>query len=273
METQTCKSCERQFTGNYCNHCGEKVINQEDRKLKYYLGEFINALTFADNKLWRSLKRLLINPGKLSKDFVEGRRRAYMKPVSIFFLANLVYFLFPFINTFTTNLEIQTVAFSYSELADQWVNEKVEERNISYEEYADSYDAKTAELSKLFIVAMASILSMFFWPIHIGSKHNLIADHMSAGLEVMSFVLIYCLELIAIVLLLIKFLGANLFSDFVITSISLLMLTYFFARMEYTFYGFRGIRLIVNTVLCLVSVVLTLEIYRGLLFFITFWSI
>ena len=269
----TCKSCGNKFRGKYCNICGEKVIDQNDRRFKQYIGDFINALTFADNKLLRSLKSILLSPGQLSKDFVNGKRKPYMKPASIFFLANLVYFLFPLINTFTTDLNIQTRAFPYSPLADKWVQQTVEKRGLDFKEYEKKYDQKTTELSKLLIIVMAVMLALFFWPIHLGSEKRLVADHMAIGLEVMSFVLLFCMMGMGIVFLVFGFFGYRLFSDTIITSIILIMLTYFFIRMEYTYYGFKGIRSMVNTVLCLVSIGIALYAYRALLFFITFWSI
>lgn len=251
------------------------MIRQEDRKLKHYLGEFINAMTFADNKLWRTLKTILISPGKLSLEFVEGRRKNYMKPISIFFLANLIYFFFPFINTFTTNLHIQMHGLPYSAVVEKWVDEEVAERGVEFKDYERAYNIKTTELSKLLLTIMATLIGIFLWPIHIGSKRNLLADHMTLGQEVMTYLLIYCLQFVGGLLLLASFIGMNFnhLSDKTMSIISSLMLLYFFARAEYKFYGFRGARLVVNTLLSFVIVIIVLFLYRALLFFITFWSI
>jgi len=196
-----------------------------------------------------------------------------MKPVSAFFLANLIYFLFPLINTFTTNLSIQMEAFSYSPLAKEWVMETIQERNITLEEYASVYNLKTTELSKLLIVIMASMVGLLMWPIHIGSKHHLLADHITLGQEVVTFILIACLQGMGVLFVLLSPLGLNLFSDAVLTTVSCMLLLYFFARAEKTFYGFKGVRLVINSILDLTAVIISLSLYRALLFFITFWSI
>lgn len=277
METHTCKSCGTSFSGNYCNHCGEKVIRQEDRELKHILGEFINAVTFADNKLFRTIKTILITPGKLSADFVEGKRRNYMKPVSVFFLANLIYFLFPVVNTFTTNLNIQVGPnFIHSQLAERLVTNEITELDISFSKYELLYDTKTAELSKLLIILMAFLLTGFFSIIHLGSKRNLLADQLTISLELMSFILIYSLQVVSVILMLIVIISPDLqflFSNFYLTAISMSLLIYFFLRMERTFYEFSWLRSIINTFLCTIAVYVSLELYRGLLFFITFWSL
>lgn len=275
METLTCKTCGNEFSGNYCNNCGEKVIRLEDRKLKHYLGEFINALTFADNKLWRTLKTILLSPGKLSREFVDGRRKNYMKPVSIFFLANLIYFLFPVFNTFTTTLQIQMSGLPYSPVVEKWVDQEITDRAIEFEAYEKEYNLKTTELSKLLLAIMASIIGLFLWPIHMRSKRNLLADQMTIGQEVMTFLLIYCLQLLGGLFLIVSFfeIKVNLFSDVTISIVSCLLLLYFFIKVERQFYGFKGLRLIVNALLSVISIVAALFIYRALLFFVTFWSI
>ena len=267
----TCKSCGNKFSGNYCNNCGEKVINQSDRTLKYFFGEFINAITFADNKLWRTLRVILKKPGFLSNEFVEGRRKPYMKPVSIFFLANLIYFLFPLINTFTTPLEIQRNSFSYSPMVIEWVDATVAERNISYAEYRSVYNTKTTELSKLLLVVFAYMLAILFRPIHQGSKRKFFADQLTISLEVMTFILLVTIQFFGLIGLIISKFGFKfILTNFYSTTFALLGLIYFFYFIERNFYHFKIGRSLLNTFLCIVAITITLFSYRALLFFITF---
>ncbi|MEQ9007155.1 MAG: DUF3667 domain-containing protein [Ekhidna sp.] len=272
--TRNCKTCGNKFNGNYCNHCGEKIINQNDRTLKHFFGELINAFTFADNKLWRTLKVIIQKPGFLSKEFADGRRKPYMKPVSIFFLANLIYFLFPLINTFTTPLSIQRNSFHYSPLVVEWVDEVIDQRNVSFEEYKAVYDTKTTELSKLLLVVFAYMLAILFWPIHLGSKRKYFADHLTISLEAMTFTLLIVIQLFGFFAVVLRqFDIINLGTNFYSTSFACLALTYFFYFMERKFYSFKPWRALINTILCICAVLVCLVSYRALLFFITFWSI
>ncbi|MEP0984861.1 DUF3667 domain-containing protein [Ekhidna sp.] len=273
MDKLICKSCNTQFVGEYCNQCGEKVINQEDRKLTHFLSDFVNAITFMDNKFWRTIKLVIKAPGQFSENFADGRRKAFMRPVSLFFLANLLYFLIPTFNTFTTNLDIQRVAFWHSDLAVEMVDKEVAKRGIEYADYRKVYDQKTAELSKLFLIIMAVILALFFWPVHIGSKRTLFADHLTLGLELMTFILLFCIMFMALFLQSFSLIGLNILSDDTLTTGSLILLLYFFIQAERKFYGIRKIRRIINAILGVVIVVIALSIYRALLFFITFWVV
>ncbi|GAB4231861.1 MAG: hypothetical protein Tsb0034_04380 [Ekhidna sp.] len=274
MDQTICKSCGESFSGTYCNHCGEKVIHEEDRKLKHFFSEFINALTFADTKLWRTLRTMVLRPGAFSKDFVEGKRVTYMKPLAIFFLANLLYFVFPIMDTFNTKLQYQSKSFAHSELVVRWVENEVGKREIGYEAYEAKYNAKTAELSKMLLIIICPFIALFFSIIHVGSNRQFYVDHLTVSLEMMAFILLFCVQLPGILLLLMKPLGLGfLLSDQYITSIILIILGYFFWSVEQNFYEFKGFRMVLNVLLCISGVAVTVYLYRAILFFVTYWTI
>ncbi|MEM9390231.1 MAG: DUF3667 domain-containing protein [Bacteroidota bacterium] len=274
-EKVSCKSCGNRFFGNYCNLCGEKVIKQGDRKLKHLFSELLNAFTFVESKLWYTLKVMLVRPGKFPHDYVEGRRLKYMRPTSLFFMANLIYFLFPLINTFKTDLEIQLIGFFYSDMAKSMVDGFLAKSALSYEEFELLYNTKTASLSKLLLIVFVLLMALFFAIIHIGSKKKLIADHITVNLELMSFVLLIGIEVMAILISLLVMITQweFVFSDDYLTVMIMLLLGWYFFKIEQHFYGFKGVRRVLNTALCLASLTATLFLYRALLFFITFWSI
>ncbi|MEO9482293.1 MAG: DUF3667 domain-containing protein [Ekhidna sp.] len=278
MKTQACISCGNEFSGIYCNECGEKVIHRDDRKLKYFLGEFVNAITFADSKFWRTLKYILIKPGKFSRDFVDGKRNAYMRPVSVFFFANLIYFLFPLFNTFNNNLQTQIGdgTFIHSSIANELVKNEIEERNISFQEYEIIYNIKTSELSKMLLIIMAVFLALFFALIHYPERHP-IADHMVASLELMTFVVLFAIQLQGLIIYFMRrmkyFTRSEWMSELTISAVALVMLIYFFMKMERNFYKASKQKALLNTILCIGSFIVVLYAYRAMLFFVTFWSI
>ncbi|HCX22234.1 MAG: hypothetical protein CMB80_09205 [Flammeovirgaceae bacterium] len=270
-----CLSCGNEFDGSYCNHCGEKVIDQKDRRLIHFLGELFNALTFADSKVWRSVKSIILYPGRLSHDFIAGKRKPYMKPVALFFLANFIYFLFPIFNTFNTNLYIQTHQLGFhSELANRWVQEEVQERQVSYTEYQTLYDAKTTELSKLLLIAMVFMMALLFWPIHLGSENSYLFDQVVFSFEFMAFTILFTVELIGVLMLIttpfdIEFMK----SDMNTSIIMIVLISYFLFRSEQICFGFNRWRSILNTLLGVGVVGLVLTCYRIMLFFVTFWLV
>jgi hypothetical protein len=70
----TCKSCSNQFTGSFCNVCGEKVLTPADKSFKTILNSVMLTITFADSKFIRTLWQVLRKPGTVARDFAAGKR-------------------------------------------------------------------------------------------------------------------------------------------------------------------------------------------------------
>jgi len=85
----------------------------------------------ADNRLFRSLYRLLMRPGALTVSFSKGRRQPFLGPLQLFVTINVVYFLFATsgigLNTFHTplNLHVRANNFYRQQLAQRRVNERI----------------------------------------------------------------------------------------------------------------------------------------------------
>ena len=84
LEQHTCKNCGNIFTGYYCNLCGEKILVPADRSFKAFLNSIFLALTLADSRFVKGLWLMVSRPGFLSKEFAEGRKVRYIKPISVF---------------------------------------------------------------------------------------------------------------------------------------------------------------------------------------------
>lgn len=88
----TCNNCKSSFEPRYtfCPNCGQKKIMGIPRfsELVY---DLFSTLFNLESKFFQTLKALFI-PGRLTKDFFQGKRNAYYKPMRLFtlsFLANL----------------------------------------------------------------------------------------------------------------------------------------------------------------------------------------
>src|SRR5688572_1443654 len=88
-EIRTCKSCGNNFTGFYCNQCGEKVLDARDRTFKTFLSAILILVTFTDNKFLKTLWMIIRRPGLLSREYAEGKRVNYLRPLQLFFVLNL----------------------------------------------------------------------------------------------------------------------------------------------------------------------------------------
>ena len=155
-----CKNCGNHFSGYYCNECGEKVILPQDRSFRTFLNSMFLALTFADNRFFRTLWVIVTKPGFLSKEFAEGRRVKYLKPLSMFFFLNLIYFLFPLIQLFNASLRTQLNSI-HGKLAASTVAHKMIQLGVSdVNSFSIIYDQKTTRFAKMLVIVFAVLTSL-----------------------------------------------------------------------------------------------------------------
>ncbi|WP_291840318.1 DUF3667 domain-containing protein, partial [Brevundimonas sp.] len=88
-----CANCETEMVGAFCHACGQKAHLHD--KLKHLVEEFAEGIAHFDGRLWRTLPLLAFNPGKLSREWMAGRRARYVAPLHLFLFAVFLLFLFP----------------------------------------------------------------------------------------------------------------------------------------------------------------------------------
>lgn len=279
IQQHTCKSCANLFTGNYCNLCGEKVLLTSDRKFKSFLSTVLIAVTFADSKFIRTLWLILKNPGYLSKDYVEGIRVKYIRPLQLFFILNLVYFLFPVLQLFNSSLFTQMYLLPHRGIVRNLVLERISTGTMSLQAYTLLYDAKSQSLAKLLIVVfilLASLpLSLIF-----RKKKLYFTDHTALAVELASFNLAVNALLLSFIFWFLNTLfnwaesaWINYLDDVAIAFIFILTNVYFLWRASRTFYRQKGVKSMVKVLLAIIGLYASLEAYRVILFFITYWSV
>lgn len=77
---------------NFCANCGQK---NDVRKLRlsHFISEFLAGFVSYDFTLWRTLKPILLSPGKVSLEFIRGKRKRYVNPFRFYFTVSVIYFL------------------------------------------------------------------------------------------------------------------------------------------------------------------------------------
>ena len=104
----SCVSCGAPLAGAYCAACGERAPDERSRTLGDFFGDALDALTNVNGKFLKSLRLLVFSPGFLSAEHARGARLPYMRPVQLFLVANLVFFLWSFVPIFSTPLQVHT---------------------------------------------------------------------------------------------------------------------------------------------------------------------
>ncbi len=94
---QECANCGQHLTGNYCANCGQQA--HVHRSLAHVGEEFVHGITHFDGKTWKTLPMLLFRPGRLTREYIEGKRARYIAPVPLFLLVVfLMFFVFSFVH-------------------------------------------------------------------------------------------------------------------------------------------------------------------------------
>jgi hypothetical protein len=276
----TCKSCGNTFIGLYCNLCGEKVIEPKDRSLKAFLSNILIAITFADNRFIKTLWLVIKNPGFLSKEYADGRRVNYLRPLQLFFILNLIYFLFPVLQLFNSSLRTQMYFLFHSSWVRTLVINKLTSAGLSIEGYELMYNAKSTSLAKLLVVVYVLLASLPLSLIYLKKKNRYFTDHVTLSVELACFNLFVNAILLSAVLWLISGLlkitnlpWQSYLNETMLTVFFVAANLYFVYRASATFYGQQGKRLWIKSALVILGLFLALEAYRLLLFLVTFWSV
>ena len=86
-----CGNCEAPLTGPYCAQCGQPA---RDRLVPFR--QFVRSLVrdfFAfDTRFFRTLLPLLFQPGRLTNEYVAGRRARYMPPIRLYVVMSVLFF-------------------------------------------------------------------------------------------------------------------------------------------------------------------------------------
>ncbi len=90
----TCSNCHLPLekSDQYCPNCGQ--LNST-KKLTFddFFNEFFSGVFAYDSRFQRTLRVLLFNPGKISRDYIQGKRIRYANPFRFYLSASIIFFL------------------------------------------------------------------------------------------------------------------------------------------------------------------------------------
>jgi Protein of unknown function (DUF3667) len=87
-----CKNCGAPLLGQFCVDCGQ-AAEVHVPTTGELIHEAMEGLVHADSRLWRTLITLWFKPGKLTNEFIAGRRAAYVPPFRLYLIVSIIFFL------------------------------------------------------------------------------------------------------------------------------------------------------------------------------------
>lgn len=278
-ERGTCRSCGATLTGSFCQNCGEKAFVEKEHTIKHFFGDVLGALFFVDSKFIRTLKTMFRKPGEVSYQIINGRRVPFLKPMSMFFIVNLIYFLFPVYDTLNSSLQTQMNNLPHSGIATEMVESRVKKEKISMAVFTAQYQTQSTNMSKMCLFLIVFFFSIPLWLINFNKKLTYF-DHLTVALELWSVAIFGLFVLLSWFFVFVVrgagLFGANwefLLSDNNITWISVLGLVGILFSFERNAYKQGPFRAATKATMLVFAFYVVLQLYRGSLFFITMWTI
>jgi hypothetical protein len=90
-----CLNCGTELQGQYCGNCGQRARSRLI-SLWELLQDAFGDLFEIDSRLWRTIIPLLVRPGRLTRDYLEGRRARYMPPFRMYLVLSVIFFVVAF---------------------------------------------------------------------------------------------------------------------------------------------------------------------------------
>ncbi|HEV2803070.1 MAG TPA: DUF3667 domain-containing protein [Pyrinomonadaceae bacterium] len=88
-----CPNCGAWRAGEYCQDCGQRRTHPEHLTIVYFFKHLFGELTELDSKLFRTLRALLLIPGRLTTEYLADRKERYVAPVKLYLVISAIFFL------------------------------------------------------------------------------------------------------------------------------------------------------------------------------------
>lgn len=85
-----CRNCGASVAGAFCPQCGQETALRLPT-LREFIREAAGRYVALDGRFWRTM-RALVRPGFLTREYLEGRRRRYIRPARLYLFSTLIFF-------------------------------------------------------------------------------------------------------------------------------------------------------------------------------------
>lgn len=87
-----CRNCGTELTGEYCHGCGQSARSLR-RPFWALLKESAETLLAMDGRFMQTVPALMLHPGRVSRDYLDGRRSRFIPPFRLYIFASLIFFV------------------------------------------------------------------------------------------------------------------------------------------------------------------------------------
>lgn len=95
-----CLNCGTALVGKHCHECGQAA--HVHRSLGAFFHDFLHGVFHFEGKIWRTIPALAFHPGRMTRQYIEGKRATYVSPIALFLFA--VFLMFAVVKNFAPSL-------------------------------------------------------------------------------------------------------------------------------------------------------------------------
>jgi hypothetical protein len=170
--SEFCYNCGIRLTGPFCAACGQKVV-----PLTVTLHDFVHELTHetlhVDGRIFQSIRGLLLKPGFLTREYLEGRRARWISPIRLYLIFSVAYFAISAVTGFRvgfneshkssgSNFSIRSIP-QMSTTVEEDAHAEDEARKLGFASVADLRDAVNHAILAWIPRVMFLLLPLFAW--------------------------------------------------------------------------------------------------------------
>jgi hypothetical protein len=93
---KNCLNCGSEVAERYCSHCGQENLVIHDSTW-HMIVHYVQDLFHYDGRFWHTMRNLVLRPGQIPLEYIEGKRRNNIEPIKLYVFASTVFFLLFFI--------------------------------------------------------------------------------------------------------------------------------------------------------------------------------
>lgn len=161
VKTQ-CLNCGASIEGSFCHECGQSVRDNTDRSIGKLAADFLDNIFFFDNRFLISLWYLIRFPGRMTVEFLAGKRKKFVSPVTLFLFINLIYFFVSPLSDYSISLEDQ-YSQPYSSWVKDWINGKLQNEGLDFRTYSVTYQNRSDTISKAIMIINIPMIAVLVY--------------------------------------------------------------------------------------------------------------
>lgn len=279
-----CGNCGALMHGPYCAQCGEKLMSVHDYSMAAILHEAVHEFAHFDSKILRTLVALVTKPGLLTRISFSGGRSRYTKPLTLFVIMNLVFFVIQphtglFHYTYADYVNPQTSGGAERQAM---VQKKLERTGETTATYSVRFQTDLHAQQKSLLVVAIPFFAAVMLLLHIGTGRRY-AEHLVFGIHVYAFLLLllpfFVVPLFVVTLNALHAVGPRmqpavnvLQTENALAATVLIGMTTYIALALHRAYGTRAPIAVAKAAILAFTIAWLIRLYHDGLFYATLWT-